>query len=136
MAQKHLRQHTLIFSLLFLTVLSLSTAADIPAVIVFGDSTVDPGNNNVIGTVLKSNFPPYGRDFQDGVPTGRFCNGRLPTDFISEAVGLPPIVPAYLDPSYSIEDFAKGVSFASAGTGLDNATSDVLVSCFVDSSFN
>jgi hypothetical protein len=75
-----------------------------------------------------------GRGFQDGVPTGRFCNGRLPTDFISEVIGLPPVVPEYLDPAYNIEDFAKGVSFASAGTGLDNATSDVLVSCFVDNS--
>jgi hypothetical protein len=70
------------------------------------------------------------------MPTSRFCNGRLPTDFISKAVGLPPIVPAYLDLAYSIEDFTKGVSFASAGTDLDNATSDVLVSCFINNSFN
>ncbi|KAJ3679110.1 hypothetical protein LUZ60_017121 [Juncus effusus] len=111
---------------LFLSLLSLSSAGRIPAVIVFGDSTVDTGNNNAIGTVLKSNFPPYGRDFTNGIPTGRFCNGRLPTDFISEALGLPPVVPAYLDPNYGIKDFAKGVCFASAGTGLDNATSNVL----------
>nr|CAD1831654.1 unnamed protein product [Ananas comosus var. bracteatus] len=57
---------------------------------------------------------------------GRFCNGRIPPDFISEAFGLPPLVPAYLDPAYGIRDFARGVCFASAGTGLDNATSDVL----------
>ncbi|KAJ4798906.1 GDSL esterase/lipase [Rhynchospora pubera] len=124
MAQIHLTRTLL--SHLLLTFLSLSTAAHIPAVIVFGDSTVDPGNNNAIPTILRSDFPPYGRDFQNGKPTGRFCNGRLPTDFISEALGLPPLVPAYLDPAYGIEDFAKGVSFASAGTGLDNATSDVL----------
>ncbi|XP_044958778.1 GDSL esterase/lipase At4g26790-like [Hordeum vulgare subsp. vulgare] len=97
----------------------------VPAVIVFGDSTVDTGNNNVIGTVLKSNFPPYGRDLQGGA-TGRFCNGRLPPDFVSEALGLPPLVPAYLDPAYGIEDFATGVVFASAGSGLDNATAGVL----------
>ncbi|KAF7097087.1 hypothetical protein CFC21_098947 [Triticum aestivum] len=97
----------------------------VPAVIVFGDSTVDTGNNNVIGTVLKSNFPPYGRDLQGGA-TGRFCNGRLPPDFVSEALGLPPLVPAYLDPAYGIEDFATGVVFASAGSGLDNATASVL----------
>lgn len=127
MAPHHLRKHTLLSHIL-LTFLSLSTAAHIPAVIVFGDSTVDPGNNNVIGTILKSNFPPYGRDLKNKMPTGRFCNGKLSTDFISEAVGLPSLVPAYLDPAYSIKDFAKGVSFASAGTGLDSATSDVLVS--------
>ena len=101
---------------------------DVPAVIVFGDSTVDTGNNNAIGTVLKSNFAPYGRDMAGGPrPTGRFCNGRLPADFISEALGLPPLVPAYLDPAYGIQDFARGVCFASAGTGLDNKTAGVLV---------
>ncbi|XP_051199319.1 GDSL esterase/lipase At4g26790 [Lolium perenne] len=100
----------------------------VPAVIVFGDSTVDTGNNNAINTVLKSNFPPYGRDMHipGGGATGRFCNGRLPPDFVSEALGLPPLVPAYLDPAYSIQDFATGVVFASAGTGLDNRTASVL----------
>ncbi|AQK81906.1 GDSL esterase/lipase At4g26790-like isoform X1 [Zea mays] len=99
----------------------------VPAVIVFGDSTVDTGNNNAIGTVLKSNFAPYGRDMAGGArPTGRFCNGRLPPDFVSEALGLPPLVPAYLDPAYGIQDFARGVCFASAGTGLDNKTAGVL----------
>ncbi|XP_068668177.1 GDSL esterase/lipase At4g26790-like [Aristolochia californica] len=95
----------------------------IPAVIVFGDSSADPGNNNHIPTIVKSNFPPYGRDFPGGRPTGRFSNGRLATDFISEAVSVKPEVPAYLDPAYDIHDFATGVSFASAGTGLDNNTS-------------
>uniref|UniRef100_A0A0D9WSE7 GDSL esterase/lipase n=1 Tax=Leersia perrieri TaxID=77586 RepID=A0A0D9WSE7_9ORYZ len=104
----------------------MAKAASVPAVIVFGDSTVDTGNNNVIGTTLKSNFPPYGRDLGGVGPTGRFCNGRLPPDFISESLGLPPLVPAYLDPAYGIADFARGVCFASAGTGLDNATAGVL----------
>lgn len=54
----------------------------ISAILVFGDSTVDPGNNNYIKTIFKCNFPPYGCDFKDNIPTGRFCNGRLVTDFI------------------------------------------------------
>lgn len=98
----------------------------VSAVIVFGDSSVDAGNNNNIPTILKSNFEPYGRDFSGGHPTGRFCNGRVPTDFISEHMRLKPVVPAYLDPSYNITEFATGVCFASAGTGYDSATSDVL----------
>ena len=118
----------IILWLLFLLPRMILGAKKVPAIIVFGDSTVDPGNNNAIPTLLKSNFNPYGRDFYGGKPTGRFCNGRLATDFISEAFGLKATVPAYLDPDYSIKDFAIGVSFASAGTGLDNATSDVLVS--------
>uniref|UniRef100_A0ACD5Z6L7 Uncharacterized protein n=1 Tax=Avena sativa TaxID=4498 RepID=A0ACD5Z6L7_AVESA len=118
-----------------LLVLGAATSASpkrkplVPAVIVFGDSTVDTGNNNAINTVLKSNFPPYGRDLHlpgGSGATGRFCNGRLPPDFVSEAFGLPPLVPAYLDPKYGIKDFATGVVFASAGTGLDNRTASVL----------
>ncbi|KAL5700109.1 hypothetical protein ACHQM5_025600 [Ranunculus cassubicifolius] len=101
-------------------------SAKVPAVIIFGDSSVDSGNNNQLSTVLKSNFHPYGRDFLGGKPTGRFSNGKVPGDFISEGMGCKSIVPAYLDPSYSIKDFATGVCFASAGTGYDNATSDVL----------
>jgi hypothetical protein len=55
----------------------------VTALVVFGDSIVDPGNNNAISTIIKANFPPYGHDFgQDHRPTGRFCNGRIPTDFI------------------------------------------------------
>ncbi|RVW79900.1 GDSL esterase/lipase At4g26790 [Vitis vinifera] len=100
--------------------------AKVPAIIVFGDSSVDSGNNNQVQTILKSNFEPYGRDFNGGQPTGRFSNGRLPPDFISEAFGVKPVVPAYLDPTYHITDFATGVCFASAGTGYDNATSNVL----------
>ncbi|KAF9669575.1 hypothetical protein SADUNF_Sadunf14G0121800 [Salix dunnii] len=123
--------HMHVLSLFFiqitlLVVMVAETKAKVPAIIVFGDSSVDTGNNNVISTVLKSNFKPYGRDFEGGLPTGRFCNGRLPPDFISEAFGLKPAIPAYLDPRYSISDFATGVCFASAGTGYDNATSDVL----------
>ncbi|GMI66262.1 Guard-cell-enriched GDSL Lipase 14, Occluded Stomatal Pores 1 [Hibiscus trionum] len=100
--------------------------AKIPAIIVFGDSSVDAGNNNYISTVARSNFQPYGRDFNGGRPTGRFSNGKITTDFISEAFGLKHTIPAYLDPSYHISDFATGVTFASAATGYDNATSDVL----------
>ncbi|XP_009620415.1 GDSL esterase/lipase At2g04570-like [Nicotiana tomentosiformis] len=110
----------------FLLLITTSLAGKVPAIIVFGDSSVDAGNNNQISTLLKSNFEPYGRDFYDKRPTGRFCNGRIPPDFISEAFGLRPFVPAYLDPMYKISDFAGGVCFASAGTGYDNATSDVL----------
>ncbi|MCD9559260.1 hypothetical protein HAX54_017121 [Datura stramonium] len=109
-----------------LLIIPWAVAGKVPAIIVFGDSSVDAGNNNEISTVLKSNFEPYGRDFYDKRPTGRFCNGRIPPDFISEAFGLRPFVPAYLDPMYNISDFAVGVCFASAGTGYDNATSQLL----------
>ncbi|XP_043690305.1 GDSL esterase/lipase At4g26790 [Telopea speciosissima] len=116
-----------LFIFLVLTVSALPISrAKVPAIIVFGDSSVDSGNNNHIQTILKSNHNPYGRDFQGGQPTGRFSNGRIPPDFISEAFGLKPSIPAYLDPEFTIKDFATGVCFASAGTGYDNSTSNVL----------
>ncbi|KAF3329504.1 GDSL esterase/lipase [Carex littledalei] len=115
----------LLFIHILIIYMTLPSSAKVPAIIVFGDSTVDTGNNNYIRTVFKSNFKPYGRDLQGGNATGRFSNGRLAVDFISEAFGLPNLVPAYLDPSYDIKEFSTAVCFASAATGYDNATSDV-----------
>lgn len=50
--------------------------------LVFGDSTVDPGNNNHLQTTARANFLPYGLNFFGRRPTGRFTNGRLATDMI------------------------------------------------------
>ncbi|KAF5729144.1 GDSL-motif lipase/hydrolase family protein [Tripterygium wilfordii] len=94
----------------------------ISAVFVFGDSTVDPGNNNYLPTAFKGNFAPYGRDFTNRNPTGRFTNGRLTTDFIASYVGVKNSVPPYLDSRLSSEELMTGVSFASAGSGFDPLT--------------
>uniref|UniRef100_A0A7N0RF04 GDSL esterase/lipase n=1 Tax=Kalanchoe fedtschenkoi TaxID=63787 RepID=A0A7N0RF04_KALFE len=94
----------------------------VPAVFVFGDSTVDPGNNNFIGTPFTSNFPPYGQDFPGHRPTGRFSNGRLVPDFVASYAGIKDLVPPYLDPMLSWDELLTGVSFASAGSGLDPLT--------------
>ncbi|CAL9052786.1 unnamed protein product [Musa banksii] len=109
--------------LLPVSVLSVNqTAALVPAVIVFGDSIVDPGNNNVMRTIVKSNFPPYGKDFIGHSPTGRFCNGKIPTDFIASTVGVKELLPAYLGTTLGPEDLLTGVSFASSGSGFDPLT--------------
>ncbi|XP_031396101.1 GDSL esterase/lipase At5g45960-like isoform X2 [Punica granatum] len=94
----------------------------IPAILVFGDSTVDPGNNDYINRVFKGNFPPYGRDFANHAATGRFTNGRLPSDYIILYMGIKDYIPPYLNQSLSIEELITGVSFASAGTGYDPLT--------------
>lgn len=57
---------------------------NVSCILVFGDSSVDAGNNNALHTTMKSNFPPYGKDFFDSRPTGRFSNGRLATDFVGK----------------------------------------------------
>lgn len=126
--KKSILLSTEIIAVLLIYAWIAETEAKVPTLIVFGDSTVDAGNNNVLPTTLKANFPPYGRDFMGTrKPTGRFSNGRVATDFYSEMYGLRSFVPAYLDPEYGIEDFAVGVCFASAGTGIDPETAGVLV---------
>ncbi|CAI8606619.1 unnamed protein product [Vicia faba] len=94
----------------------------IPAVIAFGDSIVDSGNNNHLKTLVKCNFPPYGKDFQGGVPTGRFCNGKIPSDILAEELGIKGYVPAYLDPNLKSTDLLTGVGFASGASGYDPLT--------------
>ncbi|KAK4440009.1 GDSL esterase/lipase [Sesamum alatum] len=94
-------------------------------ILVFGDSSVDPGNNNYLSTPSKSNFLPYGEDFYSGHPSGRFSNGRLATDFIAEAFGYTDLVRAFLDPTITRKDMLHGVSFASAASGYDEFTANL-----------
>ncbi|CAA7042266.1 unnamed protein product [Microthlaspi erraticum] len=56
----------------------------VPALFVFGDSSVDCGTNNFLGTLARADRLPYGRDFDTHQPTGRFCNGRIPVDFLDK----------------------------------------------------
>ncbi|KAJ0964065.1 hypothetical protein J5N97_029187 [Dioscorea zingiberensis] len=99
--------------------------ASVPAVIAFGDSLIDPGNNNVLKTVSKCDFPPYGRDFPGHKPTGRWSNGKIPTDFITSYLGIKEYLPAYLDTELKDSDLLTGVSFASGGSGFDNITAKI-----------
>ncbi|XP_023545211.1 GDSL esterase/lipase EXL3-like [Cucurbita pepo subsp. pepo] len=95
----------------------------VPAVFVFGDSIVDTGNNNNVITQAKCNYPPYGRDFSDGRPTGRFSNGRVPSDLVADALGIKELLPPYADPNLQPEELITGVNFASGGAGFDPLTS-------------
>eukprot|EP01018_Ginkgo_biloba_P000400 Gb_07440 [translate_table: standard] len=110
---------------LFVESYEIAGSRKVPALFVFGDSTVDPGNNDYLLTVFRSNYPPYGRDFKDQKPTGRFTNGKLATDFLASELGLKETIPAYLDPGLNTQDLLTGVSFASAGSGYDNLTAKI-----------
>ncbi|KAJ8761400.1 hypothetical protein K2173_001531 [Erythroxylum novogranatense] len=103
----------------------LAAKNNVSCVLVFGDSSVDPGNNNRLATTMKGNFPPYGKDFFNGRPTGRFTDGRLPTDLIAEAIGFTKVIPAFLDPNLKQADLLHGVSFASAASGYDDFTANL-----------
>uniref|UniRef100_A0A0D9ZG38 Uncharacterized protein n=1 Tax=Oryza glumipatula TaxID=40148 RepID=A0A0D9ZG38_9ORYZ len=94
----------------------------VPAVIVFGDSIVDPGNNNNLKTQIKANHAPYGMDFANSEPTGRYSNGLIPTDFIVQGLNVKQLMPPYLGVELSPEDLKTGVSFASGATGYDPLT--------------
>ncbi|XP_025015571.1 GDSL esterase/lipase 1 isoform X2 [Ricinus communis] len=84
------------------------------ALFVFGDSLFDVGNNNYLKNPIGlANFWPYGETFFNH-PTGRFCDGRLISDFLAEYLKLPLILP-YLQPG--VHQFTNGVNFASGGAG-------------------
>ncbi|KAF8032638.1 hypothetical protein BT93_D1533 [Corymbia citriodora subsp. variegata] len=125
MASSH--RSALLLSLLVLAVFGSEAAespagrqaeapADAAAFFVFGDSTVDPGNNNYIKTIPdnRADYEPYGQTGVFGGPTGRFSNGRVIVDFIAEYANRPA-VPPFMQPS---ADYSRGVNFASGGGGV------------------
>ncbi|KAI9198188.1 hypothetical protein LWI28_011641 [Acer negundo] len=91
---------------------------DIPALYVFGDSTVDSGNNNFLPSTSKANYPPYGVDFADGKPTGRFSNGRTEVDFIAQVAGLPFPPPCLRLSEEEQKTLRTGVNYGSSACGV------------------
>ncbi|KAH9312861.1 hypothetical protein KI387_027896, partial [Taxus chinensis] len=83
-------------------------------------------NNDFIRTNARGNYPPYGRDFKHGIPTGRISNGKLMSDYFVKGLGIKELLPPYLHPKLQPHDLLTGVCFGSAGTGLDNLTSQIL----------
>ncbi|KAL6983278.1 hypothetical protein U1Q18_016668 [Sarracenia purpurea var. burkii] len=53
----------------------------VQTIYVFGDSTVDAGNNNLFDNAPKANFFSYGIDFNK-TPTGRLTNGETIADYV------------------------------------------------------
>ncbi|TQD79946.1 hypothetical protein C1H46_034499 [Malus baccata] len=90
---------------------------------IFGDSLSDVGNNKYLSKSLaQASLPWYGIDMGNGLPNGRFSNGRTVADIIGDTMGLPR-PPAFLDPSLN-EDMIleNGVNYASGGGGILNET--------------
>ncbi|GAV88786.1 Lipase_GDSL domain-containing protein [Cephalotus follicularis] len=96
---------------------TMSPSPLVPAFFIIGDSSVDCGTNNYLGTFARADHLPYGRDFDTHRPTGRFCNGRIPVDYLALRLQLP-FVPSYLGQTGTVEDMIKGVNYASAGAGI------------------
>jgi phospholipase/lecithinase/hemolysin len=95
-----------------------------PAILIFGDSTVDTGNNNYpLPTIFRAEHFPYGMDLPDGKANGRFSNGKLISDIIATKLNIKEFIPPFLQPNLSDQDILTGVCFASAGAGYDDLTS-------------
>ncbi|KAL6652230.1 hypothetical protein ACP70R_011155 [Stipagrostis hirtigluma subsp. patula] len=96
----------------------------VPAVFVFGDSTVDVGNNNYLNNCsveCRADHPSYGVDYDDGAPTGRFSNGYNLADQLAQLLGFqgspPPFLPM-TNASRIQQMSSTGINFASGGSGL------------------
>ncbi|XP_031095396.1 GDSL esterase/lipase At5g33370-like [Ipomoea triloba] len=94
------------------------------ALFVFGDSLVDAGNNNYIGSCARADSPPYGLDYPTHSPTGRFSNGFNIADILSQQIGARESPLPYLSPEIHQERgrLLAGANFASAGVGILNDT--------------
>jgi hypothetical protein len=69
-----------------------------PALILFGDSIVDSGNNNGLTSTVRANFAPYGQDFPGHNATGRFSNGKIVGDILGTLL-VPARMAVTLTPS-------------------------------------
>ncbi|KAG9150602.1 hypothetical protein Leryth_008068 [Lithospermum erythrorhizon] len=84
---------------------------EFPAIFNFGDSNSDTGG---LSAAFGQAPPPHGESFFGG-PAGRYCDGRLVIDFISEKLELP-YLSAFLDALGS--NFTYGANFATAGSTI------------------
>ncbi|KAL0543684.1 hypothetical protein IC582_018786 [Cucumis melo] len=83
---------------------------------VFGDSYVDTGNIHVNASSAR-NFP-YGITFP-GVPSGRFSDGRVLTDFLAKYVGLKKSpIPFTVWQRFGRKGAKYGMNFGFGGTGV------------------
>ncbi|CAN1294143.1 GDSL esterase/lipase 7 [Linum perenne] len=93
----------------------------VPALFIFGDSTLDAGNNNFLPTKAKANFFPYGVDHPLGT-TGRFTNGRTIADFFAEWLGLEYQPPVLSIKKNGVNHTLEGLNYASGSSGILDST--------------
>ncbi|EEF46208.1 GDSL esterase/lipase 5 [Ricinus communis] len=104
---------------------SAAKTSSIAALFIFGDSSVDAGNNNYINTIPenRADMKPYGQNGIFQAPTGRFSDGRIIVDYIAQFAKLP-LIPPFLQPS---ADYIYGANFASGGGGVLPETNQGMV---------
>ncbi|CAN6441367.1 unnamed protein product [Victoria cruziana] len=91
------------------------------ALFIFGDSIVDCGNNDYLpNSTATADYLPYGMDFY--AVTGRFSNARNLADCIAEQLGFELLIACSRDPNSTGSRILNGVNYASAGSGVLDAT--------------
>ncbi|XP_020401108.1 GDSL esterase/lipase At5g55050 [Zea mays] len=111
-------------SLLALALQGAAAETLVPAMFVFGDSTVDVGNNNFLercNVSCKANYPHFGVDYIDQAPTGRFSNGYNLADQLAQLLGFaesPPPLLSLSNATSLISRMSTGISFAHGGSGI------------------
>ncbi|EFJ37218.1 hypothetical protein SELMODRAFT_77440 [Selaginella moellendorffii] len=122
--------HRLVLALYLLNAWGGASASLVPALFVFGDSTLDTGNLNYRPNtvhLIRTQELPYGRDFIPPGPTGRASNGKLATDFLAGFLGLPTPIDD-LEPDAQGRKLFQGINFAAGGSGILNGTGLTTVS--------
>lgn len=95
----------------------------VPGFFIFGDSLVDNGNNNMLLTLARANYRPYGVDFPQGT-TGRFTNGRTFVDVLAQLLGFRTFIPPYSRTRGRA--LLRGVNYASGAAGIRDETGNNL----------
>ncbi|XP_051145269.1 GDSL esterase/lipase At4g01130-like [Andrographis paniculata] len=98
------------------------------AIFNFGDSNSDTGG---FAAAFPSIPPPHGMTFF-GTPAGRYTDGRLPIDFLAQALGLPFVCP-YLQSIGS--NFKHGANFATSASPVLQPDMSVFASTVSPSPF-
>ncbi|CAM8903326.1 hypothetical protein QQ045_011929 [Rhodiola kirilowii] len=119
----HVSYYCAVLLVLGLSFCNVLAEPQVPCYFIFGDSLVDNGNNNGIASLARSNYFPYGIDFQYG-PTGRFSNGMTTVDVISRLLGFEDYIPSFA--SARGEGIMRGVNYASAAAGIREETGQQL----------
>ncbi|KAI3941971.1 hypothetical protein MKW98_026997 [Papaver atlanticum] len=84
---------------------------------VFGDSYVDTGNNKIF--TVESWKYPYGMTLP-GIPTGRYSDGLVFTDFLASYMGMKSPMPYKQWTGLFKWRVRNGMNFAHGGTGVFN----------------
>ncbi|GAB2216009.1 hypothetical protein Droror1_Dr00023776 [Drosera rotundifolia] len=117
------------FLFLLVELIPADQPSNIPVFFIFGDSLADVGNNNYLPTLAKCNYPPYGIDYRNKEPSGRWTNAENVIDMFAAYENIPSPPPFYSIGSVLAYKNCTGVSFASGSCGILPITGFQYLAC-------